>query len=232
MIRKVDSRTMGKADHGWLKSLFHFSFADYYNPENIHFGALRVLNDDIILPQTGFDLHPHRDMEIVSYCISGHLTHGDSMGNKQRLSRGDFQYMSAGTGVYHSEMNEGDVPGRFLQIWIMPDQKGHSPQYGDLLGVYEKSEDQWFHSVSSITGDAPIKIHQDVNIYVGRFKANETIHVEVPADRQVYLVQIEGSSSVDDLLLNEKDALEIRNELLNIHVKVDSHYLMIEMAKA
>lgn len=232
MLRKVDSRTMGKADHGWLKSLFHFSFADYYRPDNIQFGVLRVLNDDVIQPGTGFERHPHRDMEIISYVIDGALTHGDSMGNLSTLQAGDFQYMSAGTGVMHSEHNQGTLPGRFLQIWILPDQRGHEPQYGDLKNVNAKAENQWHHAVSSMEGTADIKVHQDVNISVGRFKEREKLTIEVASDRQAYLVQIKGSSLIDDIELRERDALEISNERIILELKADSHFMLIEMKKA
>lgn len=231
MLRKVDARMMGKANHGWLKSLFHFSFADYYRPDNIQFGVLRVLNDDIIQPNTGFDLHPHRDMEIISYVISGELTHGDSMGNKSTLSAGDFQYMSAGTGVLHSEYNHGSEPGRFLQIWILPDKKGHNPQYGDLKAVGHHSEGQWYHAVSGFESSAPIRVHQDINIYVGQFLNGEKVKLEVKPDRQAYLVQISGSSMVDDIKLLERDALEISSESIELDVKVNAHFMVIEMAK-
>lgn len=232
MLRKVDSRTMGKADHGWLKSLFHFSFADYYRPDNIQFGVLRVLNDDIIEAGTGFELHPHRDMEIISYVIDGSLTHGDSMGNQSTLSAGDFQYMSAGTGVMHSEHNRGLEPGRFLQIWILPDQRGHVPQYGDLKNVSALAEQKWHHAVSSFEGDGDIKIHQDVNILVGRFKGTQKLRIEVKQGRQAYLVQIKGSSSIDDIQLMARDALEISNETLDLSLISDSHFMLIEMKKA
>ncbi|MFB0917501.1 MAG: pirin family protein, partial [Clostridiaceae bacterium] len=129
MIKRIDNTKMGRSNLGWLNSLFHFSFAEYYNPKNINFGVLRVVNDDLILSNTGFPTHPHRDMEIVSYVVNGALTHGDSMGNKNTITRGHVQYMSAGTGVTHSEYNYSDETARFLQIWILPDKRGHLPQY-------------------------------------------------------------------------------------------------------
>lgn len=116
MLRKIESQNMGSSNLGWLRSKFHFSFAEYYNPNNINFGVLRVINDDLVLSNTGFDTHPHRDMEIISYVVNGELTHGDSMGNKNTITRGHVQYMSAGTGVYHSEHNLGEDTLRFLQI--------------------------------------------------------------------------------------------------------------------
>ena len=108
MFRKIDHKNMGRANHGWLNTHFHFSFANYYNPNNMNFGALRVINDDLVAAQTGFDMHPHRDMEIISYVVDGALTHEDSMGNRGTIERGHVQYMSAGTGVFHSEHNLGD----------------------------------------------------------------------------------------------------------------------------
>ena len=108
MLRKIDHTKMGRSNLGWLQSIFHFSFAEYYNPANINFGALRVINDDLIAPQTGFGTHPHRDMEIISYVVDGELTHADSMGNQNSITRGQVQYMSAGTGVLHSEYNYGE----------------------------------------------------------------------------------------------------------------------------
>lgn len=122
MLRKIESKNMGSINMDWLKSIFHFSFAQYYNPDNMNFGVLRVINDDLIKANTGFDTHPHKDMEIISYVVRGQLTHGDSMGNENTLNRGHVQYMSAGTGVYHSEHNLGEKTLRLLQIWILPDR--------------------------------------------------------------------------------------------------------------
>ena len=131
MIRLISHKKMGRSSLGWLESWFHFSFAEYYNSDNINYGVLRVINDDTIRPGTGFDLHSHRDMEIITYVIDGELTHADSMNNQRTLKRGDVQYMSAGTGVVHSEHNLGEKPLRLLQIWILPDRRGLEPQYGD-----------------------------------------------------------------------------------------------------
>jgi redox-sensitive bicupin YhaK (pirin superfamily) len=130
MLRKIDSAGLGTSDLGWLRSRFHFSFAEYRNPESVHFGALRVLNDDLVAPGRGFAMHPHSDFEILSYVVEGTLTHGDSLGNQHSLTRGEVQYMSAGTGVLHSEYNRGDKTLRFLQMWIFPDEKGRAETGG------------------------------------------------------------------------------------------------------
>lgn len=158
MIKRIDSTKMGSSDLGWLKSKFHFSFAEYYNPLNMNFGNLRVVNDDLVSAGEGFDFHPHRDMEIISYVIDGELTHGDSMGNKNTLSRGHVQYMSAGTGVLHSEHNLGSETLRFLQIWIYPDKKDYAPNYGDQKFNWDERKNKWLNIVSSKEGNALIKI--------------------------------------------------------------------------
>ena len=232
MLKKIDNKNMGKSDLGWLKSSFHFSFSEYYNPSNINFGKLRVINDDLIQGKTGFPMHPHNDMEIVSYVIDGKITHKDSMGNVGELSRGEVQYMSAGTGVYHSEYNLGDETLRLLQIWIYPDKKDYKPNYGENKFNWSDRENKWLHMVSSMEGSAPVKIHQDVNIYAIYLDKNNEESLNVEKDRQAYLVQIEGSSIINGIELNQKDALEIAEENIQIKAKENSHFLVIEMNKA
>lgn len=231
MLRKIESENMGISNLGWLKSKFHFSFAEYYNPDNINFGVLRVINDDLIQSNTGFDTHPHRDMEIISYVVNGELTHGDSMGNKNTITRGHVQYMSAGTGVYHSEHNLGKDTSRLLQIWILPDKKGYTPNYGDYRFEWEARKNKWLHMVSSKEGEAPIKINQDANIYSLELDTEKEINFPVKDGRQAYLVQIEGASEVNSILLNGRDAMEIIEEDILIKAKETSHILIIEMKK-
>lgn len=231
MFRKIQSKNMGKSDLGWLKSIFHFSFAGYSNPDNINFGVLRVLNDDLVQSHTGFDTHPHRDMEIVSYVVDSTLTHGDSMGNKRQLKRGDVQYMSAGTGIYHSEHNDSDSMLRFLQIWILPDEKGRTPQYGDYEFPWEDRVDSWLQVVSGQNGVAPIKINQDANIYVTEVSKDKKVGFSVEKGRQAYMVLIEGESEINGLKLEARDALEIVEESMEIKATEKSHILVIEMKK-
>ena len=232
MLKKIDNKNMGKSDLGWLKSSFHFSFSEYYNSSNINFGKLRVINDDLIQGKTGFPMHPHNDMEIVSYVIDGKITHKDSMGNVGELSRGEVQYMSAGTGVYHSEYNLGDEDLRLLQIWIYPDKKDYKPNYGENKFNWSDRENKWLHMVSSIEGNAPVKIHQDVNIYASYLDKNNEESFKVAKGRQAYLLQIEGSSIINNIELNEKDSLEIVEENIKIKAKENSHFLVLEMKKA
>lgn len=231
MLRKIESKNMGSSNLGWLKSTFHFSFAQYYNPKNMNFGVLRVINDDLVEANTGFDTHPHRDMEIISYVVNGQLTHGDSMGNKNTLSRGHVQYMSAGTGVYHSEHNLGKDTLRFLQIWILPDKADHEPNYGDFRFNWDDRKNKWLHMVSSKSGNGQIKINQDINIYSTELEKGKEISFPVKAGRQAYLVQIEGSSLINQIHLNERDGMEIVEEDTLIKAEKSSHLLIIEMNK-
>jgi len=232
MIRKIDHTKMGRSELGWLHSLFHFSFAEYYNPKNMNFGALRVINDDLIEAHEGFDTHPHRDMEIISYVVDGELSHADSMGNENSIGRGQVQYMSAGTGVLHSEHNRGDVTARLLQIWIMPDGRGYKPQYGDKRFEAKDRHNQWLHIVSPINGSAPIQIHQDANLHVLELDGGKSITFDVKPGRQAYLVLIEGKSVINGQDLIMRDALESVEENLIIEAKENSHYLVIEMRKS
>lgn len=232
MIKYIDSNKMGKSTElGWLNSTFHFSFADYYNPKNMNFGVLRVINDDLINAGRGFDTHPHKDMEIISYVVNGRLTHGDSMGNNRTIERGQIQYMSAGTGVYHSEYNYDNETARFLQIWILPDKKGHAPAYGDYRFELADRDNKWLYMVSSVDGGAPVKIHQDMNIYSLLLSEDKDITFSVEQGRQAYLVLIEGDSTINGINLRMRDGLEIVEEELRIHAEKQSHFILLEMQK-
>lgn len=231
MLRKIDNKNMGKSDLGWLKTSYHFSFADYFNIDNMNFGMLRVINDDLIQGNTGFDVHPHKDMEIVTYVINGELTHGDSMGNKNTIYRGEVQYMSAGTGVYHSEYNMGNETARLLQIWILPDKKGYKPAYGDYRFKEDERKNKWLNIVSSQDKNAKVKINQDANIYVIELDEGKEETFNVDKGRQAYLVQIEGEANINEITLNERDALEIIEENINIKANKKSHIMIIELKK-
>lgn len=230
MFKILKKENMGTSNLGWLESRFHFSFAEYRNPENINFGVLRVLNDDIIHPQGGFGMHPHKDMEIISYIVDGEITHKDSMGNEETLYRGDVQYMSAGTGVYHSEYNNHNSKDlRLLQIWIIPPQKGMKTLYGSQRFSEPEQKNRLLNIVSSQTGDAKIKIYQDIKLFVSQTD-KELVH-EIEKEKQIYFIQIEGSSIINgNSELHNGDAMEITKETL-LHVKPigTSHFLFIVM---
>ena len=235
MVRYIDSKKMGRSFIGWLDSHFHFSFAEYYNPDNIRFGALRVVNDDMVQPGTGFDTHPHRDMEILSYVVDGELTHADSMGNKHTLTRGQVQYMSAGTGVLHSEHNLGNDTLRFLQIWILPDAQGHKPAYGDVPFKIEDRENTWLPIATGVNNKesaAPIRVHQDINVYATILTNRTAIDFPVAEGRQAYLVMIEGAADINGHKVTMRDALEITGETAVIKPEGTAHILVIEMAGA
>ncbi|MGJ0319453.1 pirin family protein [Aliarcobacter cryaerophilus] len=230
MIKKLPKENMGKSDLGWLQSRFHFSFAEYRNPKNINFGVLRVLNDDLVEAKTGFEMHPHENMEIISYIVDGEITHKDSMGNSETLKRGEVQYLSAGDGIYHSEKNESDKILRLLQIWVFPPQKGLPRLYGSHKFKEKDRYNKLLNIVSSQDGDSAIKIYQDVNIYVSEF--DKELEFEIKEDRQIYFVQIERSSTVNGVALDFGDAMEITNEdKIVINPISKSHILFIEMKK-
>ncbi len=231
MLKKLKKENMGTSNLGWLESRFHFSFAEYRNPDNINFGVLRVLNDDIVHPKSGFDKHPHHNMEIISYIVKGEITHKDSMGNEETLKRGEVQYLSAGNGIYHSEHNLHESEDlRLLQIWIIPPTIGLNRLYGSEKFKKEQRENKLLNIVSSKDGNAPIKIHQDVNLYVSELEKNKTLDFKIDENRQIYFAQIEGNSLVNDTELNEGDAMEITEER-NLEIKAleNSHFLFIEM---
>lgn len=231
MLTKIDHKNMGTSNLGWLNSIFHFSFADYYNQSNLNFGVLRVLNDDLIQPNNGFDLHPHRNMEIITYVIDGVLTHQDSIGNIGTLNRGDVQYMSAGTGVFHSEHNYGKDILRLLQIWIIPNAFVLKPKYEEYHFDWSLRKNKLFKIASNSGKEAPIKINQDINIYVLELDKNHKINFPVANNRQAYLVQVEGKSIINHNILNEKDALKIIEEDITILAQEASHFIIIEMQK-
>jgi len=230
MIRVYRAARLGRSDLGWLQSWFHFSFADYHDLARIQFGALRVINDDLIKAGTGFDTHGHRDMEIISYVVNGSLTHADSMGNQRTLPRGQVQYMSAGTGVRHSEYNRGSTESRLLQIWILPDRADYAPRYGDHEFEWASRENRWLHLASPDTGTAPVKIHQDANIYATELSSGSKTLFEVRPDRQAYLVLIEGEAQVNGETLTMRDGLETVGTSLEIASLAGAHLLVIEMA--
>ena len=231
MFKKLPKENMGTSNLGWLESRFHFSFAEYRNHDNVNFGVLRVLNDDIIHPDSGFDMHEHHDMEIVSYVVNGEITHKDSIGNMEVLKRGEVQYMSAGTGIVHAEYNKNASQDlRLLQMWIIPPKKGLRTVYGSHQYKKEQRENKLLNIVSSKEGSAAVKLHQDVNIFVSEIEEGKSLKFIIGKNRQVYFVQIEGSSSINGVVLGYGDAMEVIQELsLDIKSLKNSHILFIEM---
>lgn len=215
--------------YGWLDTRYHFSFAQYYDPSKMGIGALRVVNDDIIAPGTGFDTHPHRDMEIVTYVLEGTLTHVDSMGHTRHLPRYGIQYMSAGTGIYHSEFNHQKSPLRLIQSWILPDRQGHSPKYGDIVPEPQLFRNQWLTIVSGLHGDGLIKIFQDAEVLVGEFFNSQKIELKLEGKKQFYLLNLEGESVVNTQNLTHGDALKCEEDLV-VQVIEYAHFLVFRLA--
>jgi hypothetical protein len=203
MIRRADER--GHADHGWLSTHHTFSFADYHDPRHMGFRSLRVINDDVVAAGQGFGTHPHRNMEIVSYVLSGLLEHRDSIGNGRVIRPGEFQYMAAGTGVRHSEFNPSPTdPAHFLQIWIQPDREGASPRYAEKsLGGAVSG--RW-HLVTSRNGrDGSIAINQDADLYLARLEAGQAVHHALPPGRHAWVHVAEGEVVVNGAPLRAGD---------------------------
>ncbi len=229
MIKRIPFTSLYRADQGWLKSRFHFSFAEYRDPGNLSYGPLRVMNDDLIAPHSGFSTHPHKDMEIITYVLRGRLTHQDSMGHRESLGRGAIQYMSAGTGVTHSEMNEEDEEAHLVQTWIIPQEKGLSPQYGSKSFRLEERRNRWLHLVGPKGSAADINIYQDANMYVSEIDAGRSLNFDLKRDRQLYIKVMEGRADINGLGFEQGDAAELEGEGLTIRASSDVHLLLVEM---
>jgi quercetin 2,3-dioxygenase len=207
-IRRSNER--GFADHGWLKSFHTFSFADYFDPEHVEFGPLRVINEDRVQAGAGFGTHSHRDMEIISYVLAGELAHKDSMGNGSTISPGDVQRMSAGTGVRHSEFNPSPgEPVHFLQIWIQPAKRNIEPSYEEKRFAPEQKRGRLRLIVSPDRADGSLLIHQDAKIYAGLFTGDERAELEVQRGRRIYVHLARGSLTANGDALEAGDALRI-----------------------
>jgi len=210
MIEIRKSADRGHADHGWLKSQHSFSFAGYFDPEHVEFGVLRVINEDRVAPGGGFGTHPHRDMEIVSYVLSGELGHRDSMGNGSVIRPGDVQRMSAGTGVFHSEMNPSDTtPVHFLQIWIRPDRNGITPGYEQKYFGDAEKRGRLRLIASGDGAEGSVLIHQDARLHAGRFDGGEQATLAIAEGRRVYVHLVRGELEVNGTRLAGGDALKL-----------------------
>lgn len=231
MITKRSSADRGHADHGWLKSAHSFSFADYQDPNHVHFGPLRVINDDQIAPGSGFGKHGHRDMEIVTYVTSGTLAHEDSMGNVATISPGEVQRMSAGTGVLHSEFNwEKPAPTAFLQIWIVPDRTGIAPGYEQKNFPPEEKRGRLRLLVSPDGELGSLKIYQNARMYAGLFDGAETAELALAPGRLAYLHVVRGSISANGIGLLGGDALMFSAEpKVSLSAGMDAEVLLFDL---
>lgn len=241
---KEEVTPWGENSANWLKSRFHFSFAEYRNMKNSKFGVLRVMNDDFVQPDRGFGAHPHSNMEIVTYVVQGKLWHKDNHGNSESLPRGSVQFMSAGTGVVHSEANtDKELPVRFIQMWVPPRVMGADVNYGSLLGDFDARHNKWQHLVSDCDSSfkTPIKILQDANFYVSELDKGVSLDFQLAENRQAYFLCIEGdvdlvganaAGTEESSSLKMHDGAELFGDLkLKIEAKTTSHVLIVEMEK-
>jgi len=224
-VHRADTR--GGADHDWLQTRHSFSFASWHDPKRMGFGALRVLNDDVVAPKTGFDMHAHADFEIVTIVEEGVVTHEDNMGTHATVGAGEVQVMSAGTGVVHGEFNRADAPLKLFQLWIMPHTKGVTPRYD------QKSFDSSATHTLLVSDDGregSLMIHQDAEIHRVNLAPGMSLVHEVPSGMGVYVFVIEGSVLIDDVLLTRRDAATVEGvEDVTIHAQAQSSFLLIQI---
>jgi redox-sensitive bicupin YhaK (pirin superfamily) len=233
MIRIIPSEERYTADHGWLKTRHSFSFAEYYDPNNLNFGPLRVFNDDIVQPGKGFGMHPHADMEIISYVIDGVLEHRDSMGNQGLLRAGEVQRMTAGTGIFHSEYNHSqDRPVHFLQIWFYPERRGLTPSWEQASFPNEAQHNRLLPVVSGTPREGALSIHQDVTVYLSQLDAGRSLTHEQEDGRLMYLFLIEGRIKLSgEHTLKPGDTARITDlSSIEIAAEEDAHFMLMDLA--
>lgn len=230
VFHPADSR--GDANHGWLQSKHTFSFANYYNPERMHFGVLRVLNDDTVASGMGFGTHPHDNMEIISIPLEGDLEHKDSMGNTQVIKNGDIQVMSAGTGIYHSEfnLNKNNLV-KFLQIWVFPNKRNVTPRYDQITLNHEDRQNRFQQILSPSADDEGVWIQQDAWFHLGKFEKNKTTNYTFKKESNgVYVFVLSGKLEVNGQLLNNRDGFGVWNsKSIEFKFNEDSEVLLMEV---
>lgn len=228
-IRKSSER--GYFDHGWLKSFHSFSFGQYYDPKHMHFGNLRVINEDFISASKGFGEHPHKDMEIITYVISGALSHKDSMGNASTIFTGEVQIMSAGSGVFHSEFNhETDSETHLLQIWILPKEKNIKPRYDQKSFAKDLKDNELKLVVCGKKEGDALQINQDAKIFLGKFTKGQKLDFDNRDKKRVWVQVIDGEVSSGDFVAKKGDALAIENEeKIHLEFLENSEFLLFEL---
>ena len=233
MIELRPYQELGGAHHGWLDTRHHFSFADYYNPERMHWGQLRVWNDDTIAARSGFPPHPHRDMEIITYVRKGAITHEDNLGNRGRTAAGDVQVMSAGTGIAHSEMNEEDESTQIFQIWIMPDEKGLPPTWGTKPFPKGERSGSFITLASGLANDSEdaLTIRANARLVAATLTAGQSAEYHIAPGRKVYLVPASGQIDINGVVAKTGDGVAVSDErLLTVSAQQDSEIVLVDVA--
>lgn len=228
-VRKAEER--GHADHGWLDTYHTFSFAGYQDPEHVHFRTLRVMNEDVVQPGQGFGTHPHRDMEIVTYVLEGALEHKDSMGNGEVLRAGEFQRMSAGTGITHSEFNPSATePVHLYQIWLFPESKGIEPSYEQKQFPVSEQQNQLRLVASPGAEAGSLRIHQDARVYLSQIEAEQTVTYELAEGRHAWLQVLRGSVLLNDVALDVSDGAAVSDTRnLKIQATADAEIMLFDL---
>jgi quercetin 2,3-dioxygenase len=230
IIHKASTR--GRADHGWLNSFHTFTFSSYYNEDRVHFGALRVLNDDTVAPGMGFGTHPHNNMEIISIPLEGDLEHKDSMGNVAVIKHGDVQVMSAGKGISHSEYNKNSTkPVKFLQIWVFPDKKDVTPRYGQMTLNPNDRLNKWQQIISPNQADEGLWIHQQAWFHLGKFTEKKNLQYELHnSNNGLYTFVLSGNLKLNNAQLEARDGAGIWNtKTVGFEMQADSEVLLMEV---
>ncbi len=231
MIVKRPSNDRGHANFGWLDSYHTFSFANYYDPQHMSFRSLRVINEDRVAGGGGFDTHPHRDMEIVTYVLSGALQHRDSLGNSEVIKAGDVQRMTAGAGIQHSEFNYSPIePVHLLQIWLLPEKKGLRPGYEQksILGLQPGT---WSTVAAKEPGEGTLKIHQDVTLSAGKLTPDKGLDYTLAPGRHAWVQVVEGPVTLNGVTLESGDGAAVSDEKeLTFSTSSKGHLLLFDLA--
>lgn len=232
MIELRPFASLGGAHHGWLDAHHHFSFAEYYDPKRMNWGNLRVWNDDVIAPNSGFPRHPHRDMEIITYVREGAITHQDNLGNQGRTEAGDVQVMSAGTGIAHSEYNLESTAARIFQIWIIPNEEGAPPSWGAEPFPKGERGEGFVTLASGKAGDEQsLRIRADARLVAANLKAGETAEYRLDSGRKAYLVPATGVIEVNGQRAAARDGVAVQQEeLLRVTAIQDSEIVLVDVA--
>jgi quercetin 2,3-dioxygenase len=231
MITVIPSSERYHADAGWLSTYWHFSFSDYYDPANLHWGALRVFNDDVIQGGGGFDLHPHRDMEIITYVLEGQLEHKDHLGNHGIIHPGEVQVMSAGRGIMHAEFNASkEIAAHLLQIWIMPAEKGVQPRWEQKQFTAAQREGKLLAVVSSGKIADTLRINQDAAVYVSKLNAGQQVELDTQPQRHPYLFVIDGNVTVNGLAASKGDQVRVTDEKqIDIRAEKNAELILLDV---
>lgn len=235
MIRIIPAEARHLEDSGWLKSYMLFSFSNYYDPDNVQFGSLRVFNDDTVQPGRGFSTHPHSEMEIISVVLEGEITHEDNMGNRGTLGKGEVQHVTAGTGIMHSELNEGSEPLHFYQIWILPSRNGLEPAYSQKKFAETEWKNQLLPLVSGQGFENSLKMSADATIYRSSLERGHIIHLNLQDNSRIFVYMSVGELSVNGQRIGPGDQARIELEQA-IHMEsvssgVPAEFILIDVSQ-